>query len=261
MLPIARVASTLSKDVTKVKNGTLVYYNGSTAQVQIDGNILTLQVLDSVGTSLPVGTTVVCQVHGMTGYVIGSLGTVTRAASGTWTGSVYNPPVPRPNTFGITYSTFAPTSFGVFESLYGTQLTGQNKLIQSGSYYVTTALGSGNAAIKSAWFYGANAFTALSGKTIKSVEIYIPNLTNSADSYPLNFQYHTLATTPGSYASVALTGTTQNVSQGGWVTLSSAFITGLSGSLTAFGVGISGTPQATLTGASPFGTLRIGWSN
>jgi hypothetical protein len=261
MLPIARMASAVNKDTVKVKNGILVYYSGSTAQVQIDGNVLNLQVLDSVGTSLPVGTTVVCQVHGMTGYVIGSLNTVSRATSGTWTGSVYNPPVPRPNTAGINYTTFAPASFGVYENLYGTKITSA-KLIQSNSYFVTVPnLGSGNAAIKSGWFYGSNAFTGLTGKTIKTVEIFIPNLTDSTDAYPLNFQYHTLATAASSFAGLTLTGTAQTVSAGGWVSLSTTFVAGLSANLTAFGVGISGTPQATLSGTSPFGTLRIGWSN
>ena len=252
-LEISRYAKATTKDHPKIKNGVLISYAGTLAQVSIDGVTLSLQMLDSVSATIPVGTTVVCQVHGMTGYVIGSLATTSRSASGTWAGGYSNPPVPSPATLASNYLQVTP--FG-----------GANG---SGNYNDSTAswaaLSSGFQqdpvnSIGSAWFYGSTAFASVASKTLISLEVYLPSL--SSGNYPLNFAWHNFATRPsgspgGFQADRALRYTS------GWVTLPTAFVTALGSNLSAFGIGIMGdvgTQQATLSSsASPYGTLRIGW--
>jgi len=243
-IPIQSFSKQVSKDAPVVRTGILQSYNGYIAQVAIDGNVLNLPMLDSVSATIPVGSTVVCQVFGASGYVIGSVNTVSRTASTTWTGGFGNPPVPKPSNAGLTFTTFAVKQ----AATWGTPgtLTSTTVLTQD-----TESVG--------AWFYGANAFSSLAGKTIKSLEVYLPALKNTTDAYPLKFNYHTSAAR-ASY-SPSFSGTTQTISSSGWVTLSSSFVTGLSSNLSAFGLGISGTPTASISGAAPFGTLRIGWSN
>jgi hypothetical protein len=238
------LAKTVKKDVPKVKTGVLVSYVGSLATVAIDGQQMTLPMLDSVSSTIAVGSTVVCQVYGNSGFVIGSVNTVSRTASAAWTGGFSNPPVPRPSNRGYGYSNFSPVSRGAYDDTSG--------LFSAASSTFTQSSTTGGA-----WFYGTGAFSSLAGRTVQSIEVYLPPLTSGA--YPLNMAYHTYATRPTGIA--GLTSPTAR-SSSGWVALPTAWNTVLQSNLNAFGVGIStGTNTAVISNALPYGTLRIGWSN
>ena len=233
----------INPETTKVKTGILQSYSGTLAQVNIDGNTLNLPMLDTIGTPA-VGSTVVCQVFGSTGYVIGTLNTNSRSASGFWTGGVNNPPVPNPSIPAASYSTFLPTQNGAWDSgaaLWSAGAFAQNNTGPNGA----------------AWFYGAGAFSSLTGKTLISLEVYISGLLSGA--YPLNFTYHTLSVRGTTNSGGLDSNATAQRSTSGWVSLPPAFVTALSANLSAFGVGIYGGQAASLNPALPYGTLRIGW--
>lgn len=238
--------STLTKrdDVPKLATGVLVSYTGSLATVNIRGQQLTLPMLDSVSSTIAIGSTVLCQVNKNSGFVIGSVNTVSRTTSATWTGGYSNPPVPRPSTQGVYYSNVSPNSVGAYEDL-------------SGTWSATSAQFTQNTTQGGGWFYGATGFSSLTGKTLVSLEVYLPTLTSG--TYPLTVGYHLLATRPSSAGMSPTGGVSRSTS--GWVALPSSFVTALSGSLSAFGIGIVPSANtAVISNALPFGTLRIGWS-
>lgn len=236
-------AKAVKKDVPRVKTGVLVSYNGYQATVAIEGQQMTLPVLDSVSTTIAVGSTVVCQVYGNSGFVIGSVNTVSRSASGAWTGGFSNPPVPRPSTKGYGYTNFSWSQVGAYDDSAGTFSAAGSTFTQS----LTTG---------GAWFYGSGAFNSLSGRTIQSIEVYLPPLSSGA--YPLKLSYHLYGTRPangGFPVSVSR-------STSGWVTLPTDWNAILQANLANFGVGITtSTNTAVISNSLPYGTLRIGWSN
>jgi hypothetical protein len=238
--------STLTKrdDVPKLATGVLVSYTGSLATVNIRGQQLTLPMLDSVSSSIAVGSTVLCQVNKNSGFVIGSVNTVSRTTSAAWTGGFSNPPVPRPSTQGIYYSNISPNARRGYDDFSGTF---------SGSPPSFTQ----NDVSGGAWFYGSTAFSSLSGKTLVSLEVYLPAL--SSGTYPLAMAYHLYANPPGGlggFGSVPV-----NRSGSGWVSLPSTWVTTLASNLSGFGVGVTtSTNTAVISNALPYGTLRIGWS-
>jgi hypothetical protein len=237
------LAKTVKKEGPKVKTGTLVSYSGYLATVSIEGQQMTLPMMDSVSTTIPVGSTVVCQVYGNSGFVIGSVNTVSRTTSAAWTGGFSNPPVPRPSSKGYGYSNFSPTQTGAYDDSAGSFSAAGSTFTQS-----TTTGG--------AWFYGSGAFTSLSTRTVQSIEVYLPPLTSGA--YPLNLAYHLYGTRP------ALGGMNSPTarSASGWVTLPTAWNSVLQANLSNFGVGVTtGSNTAVISNALPYGTLRIGWSN
>lgn len=235
----------------KVKTGVLVSYVGSYATVNIEGSELLLPMLDSVDTAVPVGSTVVCQVFGSSGYVIGSLNNANRAPSGAFTGSYSNAPVPRPSNLGYSYTNFTARQYGTFNTdVIPFTVT---------STTATFANGSGNAGF---WFYGSNAFSSLIGKNIQSVEVYISPLQVAEDSYPLTFYPHRAATRPST--TFVIGSGTSTASSSGWLTLSNTIVNDFKTNLSAWGVGfsVSGVTQtATLRAPAPYGTLRVGWTN
>jgi hypothetical protein len=198
-----------------------------------------------------VGITVICQVFGSTGYVIGSLNTNSRSASATWTGGYNNPPVPNPSVPNATFSTFLPAQAGQYVDATGNNT---NVTITGGQFYQNGVTADGGS-----WYYGSTAFSSLTGKTILSVEVYLPGLTSG--TYPLNIGWHTNATRPSLGGNASFDFVTRSTS--GWVSLPATFATALSTHLTGFGVGIYGNsvaiPFATISAATPYGTLRIGW--
>lgn len=240
----------LIPETTKVKTGILQSYSGTLAQVAIDGNVLNLPMLDTIGTPA-VGSTVVCQVYGSTGYVIGSLNTNSRAASATWPGGYANPPVPNPSVPNASYSTFVPTQAGQYIDASGNNTSVS---ITGGQFSQNGVTADGGS-----WYYGSSAFISLTGKTILSVDVYLPGL--AGGNYPLNIGWHTSATRPSVGGQALFDFTLRSTS--GWVSLPAPFATALSTRLTAFGVGIYGNvasiPFATISAANPYGTLRIGW--
>jgi hypothetical protein len=239
------LAKAVKNDTPKVKTGVLVNYNGYLATVAIEGQQLTLPMMDSVSSTVAVGSTVVCQVFGKSGYVIGSLNTVSRTSSGAWTGGISNPPVPKPSTAGYGYSNFSPTNRGAYDD-------------NSGLFTTATSVFTQSATTGGAWFYGTGAFSSLAGKTVQSIEVYLPPLTSG--EYPLNVAYHLRATRPTGVAGFSGSPVTRNSS--GWVALPTAWNSILQSNLNGFGVGITtNTNTATIANALPFGTLRIGWSN
>jgi hypothetical protein len=238
-------AQSLKPSVPRVKTGVLVSYTGSLATVAIEGQQMTLPMLDSVSTTIAVGSTVVCQVYGNSGFIIGSVNTVSRSASGAWTGGFSNPPVPKPSTQGFGYSNFSPIGLGAYDDTSGTFSAATSSFTQSS----TTG---------GAWFFGASAFSSLSSRTIQSIEVYLPPLTSG--SYPLNVAYHLYATRPGGVAGFSGTPVTRSAS--GWVALPTTWNSVMQSNLTKFGVGIStSTNTAVISNGLPYGTLRIGWSN
>jgi hypothetical protein len=208
-------------------------------------------MLDSVDTAIPVGSTVVCQVHGQTGYIIGSLNNTSRTPSGAFSGNYLNAPVPRPSNLGFSYTNFSARQVGTFG-------IGQLPF----TVVSTTALSAnGNSEHAGFWFYGANAFSSLYGKTIETVEIFVSPLVLESDSYPVTFFPHYSATRPST--TFALGSPNQNSSNSGWVTLSTSFVNDLKVNLNAWGIGflVSGLNQtANLRPAAPYGTLRVGWT-
>lgn len=244
----------LSKAITpsgpKVKTGVLVSYVGSYATVNIDGAELLLPMLDSVDTAVPVGSTVVVSVHGNTGYVIGSLNNQSRTASGAFTGSYANGPVPRPSNLGYQYTNFSARQVGTFN-------------IDALPFTLTSTTAvfadpNGNAGF---WFYGTNAFSSLAGKTIQSLEVYISPLLGASDAYPIYMLDHYANTRPTTTFSGG--SAYQANSKSGWVTLDNTFLTEFrSNYATGFGVGFrTSTTYATLRASAPYGTLRVGWTN
>jgi hypothetical protein len=237
----------------KIRTGTLVSYVGSYATVNVDGTELLLPMLDSVNTSVPVGSVMVVQVFGGSGYVIGSLNNTDRAPSGAFTGSYLNAPVPKPSNLGFNYTNFSSRQVGTYS-------VGALPFVLNS----TTALSSNaNSETAAFWFYGANAFSSLVGKTLQSVEVYVSPLQSANDSYPLSYVSHTSATRPSTTFSYGAAGS-QNAFQSGWVTLPSAFVTELASNLNNWGVGfqVNGINQtASQRASAPYGTIRVGWTN
>lgn len=245
MANLARFVSGQSqKDKVRLVTGTLVSYNGSLATVNVQGQNLTLTMMDSVSSTIAIGSTVVCQVSKGAGFVIGSVNTVSRTQSAVWTGGFSNPPVPRPITTGLSYTNVSPTQIGAYEDISGTWSNG------AGANMTQSTISAG------AWFYGSS-FTSLSGKNLQSLEIYLPPL--ASGSYPLNVGYLLVANRPASTGIPPFNAVARSTS--GWVSLPSSFVTALSGSLNAFAVGLSlSSNTASINPALPYGTLRIGWS-
>jgi hypothetical protein len=205
---------------------------------------MTLPMLDSVSATIPVGSTVLCQVYGNSGYVIGSVNTISRTASAVWTGGFNNPPVPKPSTAGFGYSNYSPNARGAYDDNTGLWSTA------GGTFTQSTTTGGG-------WFYGLGAFNNLSSRTVESIEVYLPPLTSG--SYPLQVSYHLQATRPTGIGGALLSPTARSTS--GWVALPTAWNSILQANLANFGVGISPAANtAVINNALPFGTLRIGWS-
>lgn len=245
-----KLAKAVKPASPKIKTGILVSYVGSYATVNIEGSDLLLPMLDSVDTAVPVGSTMVCQVYGSSGYVIGSLNNTSRIASDSHTGSYYNPPVPKPSTLGYNYTNFSARQYGTFNiDILPFTVT---------STAQTFADATGNAGY---WFYGTNAFTSLSSKTIQSIEVFLSPIVNSSDSYPIYMLDHSATTRP-STTFTQLRGF-QTVSKSGWVTLDSTILADFKANyLSGFGVGFrTGVNQATLKASAPYGTLRVGWTN
>jgi hypothetical protein len=239
------LAQSLKPSVPKVKTGVLISYQNSVATVAIDGAQMTLPMLDSVSSSIAVGSTVVCQVYGSSGFVIGSVNTVSRTASAVWTGQIGNPPVPRPSSKGFSYSNFSPITRGAYDDNTGLFTAATSQFTQS----PTTG---------GAWFYGATAFSSLASRTIQSIEVYLPPLSSGA--YPLNMAYHLHATRPTGVS--GFSGTSAERSTAGWVALPTTWNSAMQSNLSNFGVGIStAANSAVISNALPYGTLRIGWSN
>lgn len=237
----------------KIRTGILVSYVGSYATVNVDGTELLLPMLDSVNTSVPVGSVMVVQVFGGTGYVIGSLNNTDRAPSGAFTGSYANAPVPKPSNFGFSYTNFSPRQVGTYSVGALPYTLNSTSSLSS----------SGNAETAAFWFYGTNAFSSLVGKTLETVEVYVSPLQNADDRYPLSYVSHTSATRPTTTFSFGSAGS-QNSSQSGWVSLPTAFATQLASNLNGWGVGflVNGINQtASQRASAPYGTLRIGWTN
>lgn len=235
----------------KIKTGILVSYVGAYATVNIEGAELLMPMLDSVDTAVPVGSTVVCQVYGGTGYVIGALGNANRTASGTFTGSYYNPPVPRPSNLGYQYTNFTARQIGTFNTAALPYTVTSTTTLFADNTGSTTNTGY--------WFYGANAFSSLTGKTIQSVEIYVSPFLLDTNTYPMTFISHKAATRPSTTFTQGIGST--NSSMSGWVTLGTDFVNELKTNLSAWGVGFISNTTANLRPSAPYGTLRVGWTN
>lgn len=240
------LAKTVKKDVPKVKTGILVSYTGYLATVAIEGQQMTLPMMDSVSPTIAIGSTVVCQVYGNSGFVIGTVNTVSRTASAAWTGGFSNPPVPKPSSKGYGYSNFSWSQVGAYDDNSGL-------ISAAGSTFTQSSTTAG------AWYYGATAFSSLSQRTIQSIEIYLPALNSGA--YPLYIGYHLNATRPSAGAPI-VGGSAVTRSASGWVALPTAWTTIMQSNLSNFGIGLStASNTAVISNALPFGTLRIGWSN
>jgi hypothetical protein len=253
MSNVNKLSKSIKPDAPKVRTGTLVSYVGSYATVNIDGAELLLPMLDSVNTSVPVGSIMVVQVFAGTGYVIGSLNNTDRAPSGAFTGSYANAPVPKPSNLGFSYTNFSPRQVGTYS-------VGVIPFVLNSTSSLSSSGGSETAAF---WFYGTNAFSSLVGKTLQSVEVYVSPLQSANDSYPLSYVSHTSATRPSTTFSYGAAGS-QNASQSGWVTLPSGFVTELGSNLNNWGVGfqVNGfTQTASQRASAPYGTIRVGWTN
>lgn len=233
----------------KIKTGILVSYVGSYATVNIEGSDLLLPMLDSVDTAVPVGSTMVCQVFGSTGYVIGSLNNTSRTASGAFTGNYLNAPVPRPSSLGFQYTNFTARQFGTFQT--------QTIPFTVTSTTQTFADVNGNTGY---WFYGTNAFSSLNGRNIQTIEVFLSPMIGANDSYPLFVTDHYAATRPST--TFLQGGGYQSVSRSGWITLDNTILNDFKANFnTGFGVGFYSNTVANLRPAAPYGTLRVGWTN
>lgn len=244
-----KLAKQLKPAGPKIKTGILVSYTGASATVNIDGSELLLPMLDSISTTAPIGSTVVCSVNGASGYIIGTLNNTSRTASGSYTGSYWNPPVPKPSNLGYSYTNFMPAQVGTFNI----------QVVPFTVTSTTTLFANGNPGDAGFWFYGTNAFSSLTGKNIQSVEVYMSPLLLDTNTYPLTVISHKAATRPATTFTLGIG--SQNSSASGWVNLGSDFVNELKTSLTAWGVGFSSLTTANLRPNTPYGTLRVGWTN
>lgn len=249
------------------KTGILTAITGNLGTVNINGSSLTLPMLDHISTTIAIGTTVVVQVTGNSGVIIGSLGTTTRTTATTPNNlAVPNPTPPRPGTNTIYYTTYFPTDALTWNGTSWVQ-SSSNYGNGNGGFGIATLGGNRNVILQDAsstgaLFFGANRFGDLTNKNIKSVELYVPRL-----AYPTNtfkFYTHLYGSVPAGAPTIAngpsvVTANTVN----GWIQLPSSFITPfLTGTA---GIAIAGTPNngytsATIPTTSPNGTLRIGWT-
>lgn len=162
MQSLNNLSAMLNRDNLTIKTGIVQHYVNGFVDVAIDGALVNLAVVDSVTLSL--GQTVLCAVNGANGYVIGSLNGTTRAESAWYELGYGNPQAPDYKTLDTYVTDFTPIQVGFYDTAsYGTKadITG------SADPYSFTVGGANKYVL---WYYGANAFAALTGASISKVE-------------------------------------------------------------------------------------------
>lgn len=257
---ISKAAKKLAPPIPVVKTGVLLAITGNLGTVNINGANVTLPMLDHISTSITIGTIVACQVQGNSGIIIGSLGTVTRStATMPLNFNVPNPSPPRPVLNSLYYTTYFPTGASTWDGTQWYQAY-SNAGNGTGGFGIAglpqpkeaIAQDTGKTGI---FVYGQGRFGDLSNKTIKSIEIYVPNAGTGSTTY--KFYSHTHAAVPAGAPTIS-NGPSTVSAVGGWIampsTMFSAFQAGTAG------LAISGSPANAIFTASPYGTIRIGWS-
>lgn len=255
---IHKLTKKVSKDIIVMKTGTLISYGGGVATVEIEGGNVTLPMMDSIPATVPLGTAVICAVHGRTGIVIGTLNTTTRTNSDIYVG-VGNPPPPTPSK--TRYTTYSPKATGVWNNINHTWSKNPSKVRQGDDYTTKTVNGNKTTthtgSYTGAWFYGSTSrFLDLETRTIESIEIFIGALATKSDAYPFHFYTHESASIPSSALSLDNGPVSRQAS--GWVSLPIEYAESLIQN--GGGIAIKGTPNASLLTKTPYGTIRIGWS-
>lgn len=242
------------------KTGILIGITGNLGTVNVNGSTLTLPMLDHISTSIAVGTTVVVQVTGNAGVIIGSLGTTTRTTVGVPNNlTVPNPTPPRPVQNSIYYSTYFPTGASTWDGTQWYQAY-SNAGNGTGGFGIAGLPQPREAILQDTsktglFVYGQGRFGDLSNKTIKSIEIYVPSAGTGSTTY--KFYSHTYAAVPAGAPTIS-NGPSTVSAVNGWISMpSTMFASFLAGTA---GLAISGAPANSIFTASPYGTIRIGWT-
>ena len=255
-------ARRLANNTPVVKTGILIGVSGIYGTVNINGQVLTLPMLDHLASAISLGTLVACQVQGNSGIIIGSLGTVSRTANLDTTIASPNPQPPKPTTSAIYYSTYFPTDAATYNTTTSTWYQATSNAGTGNNGFGALALGSGSKNViaqdtnlKGLFVYGQNRFSDMSNKTIKSVEIFVPSAGTGSTSY--KFYSHTHAAIPAGAPTLS-NGPSTVSAVGGWISMPSTMFASFQAGTA--GLAIFGSPNATIYTASPYGTIRIGWT-
>lgn len=233
---VKNLAQAIRSENTSVKTGQVVSYDVYSAVVNVDGQDISMKLMDHVTVSL--NRVVVCLLNGDTGFVIGTLDNTARtpvASDGTASNSSTTVSTVQYGTY-----TYAPKAISNYYSS-GAWSYNVNEVQQGTTPYGTA---------KGFWFYGSKRFIGLKGKTITKVQIYLKFKTGSSAT----LGFHGYAGAPNS---APTTGGSASV-KGGWVTLPTSFGTYLAAAGTG-GIAAIGSSVATMKGLPDGGTLKISW--
>lgn len=251
------LARSLNRDQGQLKTGIVQYYNGTSADVAIEGSVVTLNVLDSVTLSL--GLVVVCSIYGRTGYVIGSLGTTVRAESAYYDGGYGNPNPPDFSTVQTNTTVYSYTDWAQWFGRTGSGTYGWEQDLNGGGIF-TTNTGALTASPTSGeagfYFYGNGAFSELANAiAIQKIELYLNRTDASAAAWIYS---HTYGTRPGTTTAPTIANLYQPIVIDGaaWVELPVATFGSLLQTGT-FGIAL----QNGNYDAVGYGQIRVTWTS
>lgn len=235
---VKSLSQALKSDTASVKTGSIISFDVYSAVVNVDGQNITMKLLDSVTAAL--NKVVVCIVQGDTGFIIGTLDTTTRTPTASTGDAVSNSNTVPSVSYG-TY-TYTPNYTYVYNGTTGWE-SAITDLKQGITPYGT---------LRGFSFYGMNRFSGLKGKTITKVQVYVKIKSGTS----VTLAYHGYGTKP---AGSITTGSSQVVTSSGWVTVPDSWGTYLAGGTGTGGLAIIGTNVATAKGVPDGLTIKISW--
>lgn len=231
---IIGLVQALKSDGAVVKTGQIVSYGAYDAVVNVDGQNISMKLMDHVTAGL--NRVVVCAVQGDTGFIIGTLDNTARTPVAA-DGNATNDSTTVTSTTSGTYS-YAPKTVANFATAFGQWASSS-----------TVNQGTGTQGF---WFYGSGRFKSLQGKTVTKFQIYIKFTSGSSASV----KYHFYGSKPSGTPTVG--GTAQGVS-GGWITLPTSWADALIAGSGTGGIAATGSTSAAMKGLPDGGTLKISW--